>query len=189
MTRQQKFELSATQNPCAGSTSDEKSELRAHQIPGASSPPHWFSTLSVHQMPVPADLRTGFPTFSPLHGNRSFSLSFPNTDGPARPLLSITMHATGASACPNVSINTSTYGHGCLLPRPLDTASSASTVRDSRTGCVGLAANGAGPRRCTAGVTPASVRTRDRRTEVRTDCPSPLCPRSGRPHPSFPGVT
>ena len=39
----------------------------------------------------------------------------------------------------------------------MDTVSPAST--DSLTGCVGLAANGAGPRRCTAGVTPASVRT------------------------------
>ena len=49
--------------------------------------------------------------------------------------------------------------------------------------------NGAGPRRCTAGVTPASVRTWDRRTEARTDCPGPWRPRSGRPHPSFPGLT
>ena len=70
----------------------------------------------------------------------------------------------------------------------LDTASSASTYQNSLTGCVGLAANGAGPRRCTAGVTPASVRTRDRRTEARTG-PGPLCPRNGRPHPGFPGVT
>ena len=45
-------------------------------------------------------------------------------------------------------------------PRALDTASSASTLTDSLTGCVGLAAKGAGPRRCTAGVTPASGRTR-----------------------------
>ena len=70
----------------------------------------------------------------------------------------------------------------------LDTASSASTLPDSLTGGIGLAANGAGPRRCTAGVTPASVRTRDRRTEARTG-PGPLCPRNGRPHPSSPGVT
>ena len=34
----------------------------------------------------------------------------------------------------------------------------------SAAGCVGLAANGAGARRCTAGLTPASVRTWDRRT-------------------------
>ena len=56
----------------------------------------------------------------------------------------------------------------------LDTASSASALPDSLTGCARLAANGAGPRRCTAGVTPASVRTRDRRTEARTG-PGPLC--------------
>ena len=68
----------------------------------------------------------------------------------------------------------------------LDTASSVTT--NSLTGCVGLAANGAGPRRCTAGATPASVRTRDRRTEARTG-PGPLYPRNGRPHPGFPGVT
>ena len=68
----------------------------------------------------------------------------------------------------------------------MDTVSPGST--DSLTGCAGLAANGAGPRRCTAGVTPASVRTRDRRTEARTG-PGPLCPRNGRPHPGFPGVT
>ena len=48
----------------------------------------------------------------------------------------------------------------------MDTVSPAST--DSLTGCARLVANGAGPRRCTAGVTPASVRTRDRRTEART---------------------
>ena len=43
-------------------------------------------------------------------------------------------------------------------------------------------ANGAGPWRCTAGVTPASTRTRDRWTEARTG-PAPLCPRNGkRPH-------
>ena len=44
------------------------------------------------------------------------------------------------------------------------------------------------PRRCTAGVTPASVRHRDRRTEARTS-PGPLCSRNGRPHPTFPGAT
>ena len=68
----------------------------------------------------------------------------------------------------------------------MDTVSPAST--DSLTGGIGLAANGAGPRRCTAGMTPASVRTRDRRTEARTG-PGPLCSRNGRPHPGFPGVT
>ena len=66
----------------------------------------------------------------------------------------------------------------------LDTRSSASTSPDSPMGGIGLAANGAGPRRCTAGVTPASTRTRDRRTDARTA----LCSRNGR-HPSFPGVT
>ena len=46
----------------------------------------------------------------------SLLLSFTTTEGPARPLLSIAIHAAGASACPNVSISTSlTYGHGCLL--------------------------------------------------------------------------
>ena len=40
-------------------------------------------------------------------------------------------------------------------------------------------ANGAGPWRCTAGVTLASTRTRDRWTEARTG-PGPLCPRNGR---------
>ena len=43
-------------------------------------------------------------------------------------------------------------------------------------------ADGAGPRRCTAGVTPAYTRTRDRWTDARTG-PGPLCPRNGkRPH-------
>ena len=60
---------------------------------------------------------------------------------------------------------------GVCSPRPLDTASSASTLPDSPAGCVGLAANGAGPRRCTAGVTPASTRTQDRRTEARQTAP------------------
>ena len=68
----------------------------------------------------------------------------------------------------------------------MDTVSPGSTA--SLTGCAGLAANGAGPRKCTAGVTPASVRTQDKRTEARTG-PSPLCPRNGRPHPGSPGVT
>ena len=54
-----------------------------------------------------------------------------------------------------------------------DTASSATT--NSLAGCVGLAANGAGPRRYTAGVTPASVRNRDRWTEARTG-PGPVLP-------------
>ena len=89
----------------------------------------------------------------------------------------------------NVSILTSSNYVRAWVSAPhaqLDTASPGST--DSLTGCAGLAANGAGPRRCTAGVTPASVRTRDRRTEARTG-PGPLCPRNGRPHPGFPGVT
>ena len=65
------------------------------------------------------------------------------------------------------------------LHAQVDTASSASTLPGSSTRCVGLAANGAGPRRCTAGMTRASVRTRDRRTEARTG-PGLLCPRNGR---------
>ena len=40
----------------------------------------------------------------------------------------------------------------------------------------------------TAGVTPASVRTRDRRTDARTGH-GPFCPRNGKPHPGFPGVS
>ena len=56
---------------------------------------------------------------------------------------------------------------GVCSPRPLDTASSASTFT-RLTGCVGLAADGVGPRRYTSGQTPASVRTWDRRTEART---------------------
>ena len=154
VTRHKKIGAERSSKPWSRVNLGKKSELSAHQIPNASSPPHWISTLSVHQMRVPADLRTGFPTFSPLLGYRSFSAcpsllhSFPVTEGPARPLLSITKHAAGASACPNVSISTSlTCEHGCLLPRPLDTTSSASTLPDSPTGCVGLAANGAGPRR------------------------------------------
>ena len=45
-------------------------------------------------------------------------------------------------------------------------------------GLRGGVANGAGPWRCTAGVTPASTRTWDRTTEARTG-PGPLCPRNG----------
>ena len=52
------------------------------------------------------------------------------------------------------------------------------------TDCQDGAANGAGPWRCTAGVTPASVRTRDRRTEARTG-PGPLCPRNGKRPPTI----
>ena len=50
----------------------------------------------------------------------SLLLAFTTTEGPARPLPSITMHAAGASECPNVSILTppTTYGRGCLLPTP-----------------------------------------------------------------------
>ena len=40
--------------------------------------------------------------------------------------------------------------------------------------------NRARPWRCTAGVTPASTRTRDRWTEARTDCHSPLYHRNGK---------
>ena len=60
-------------------------------------------------MLVPADLPF-FASLSLLH-------AFPVTEGPARLLLSIAMHAAGASACPNVSVSLeSTYRHGCLLP-------------------------------------------------------------------------
>ena len=45
------------------------------------------------------------------------------------------------------------------------------------TDCEDGVANGSGPWRCTAGVTPAS-----RRTEARTG-PGPLCPRNGNDHP------
>ena len=104
VTRQQKSELSAHQNPCAGSTSDKNP-----------------SSALIKSL-VPAHLRDGFPrgasikclcrltsalgflTFSLLHGCRSFSacpsllLAFLFTEGPARLLFSITMHAAGAPA-------------------------------------------------------------------------------------------
>ena len=107
---------------------------------------------------------------------------------PARPLGPITVQAAVAPQCPNVSMYAVNFVRAWVSAphAQMDTVSPAST--DSLTGCAGLAANGAGPRRCTAGVTPASVRTRDRRTEARTG-PGPLCPRNGRPHPGFPGVT
>ena len=79
------------------------------------------------------------------------------------------------------------YERGCLLPTP-NWTQRVPQVRTRLRDASGLAASGAGPRRCTAGVTPASVRTRDRRTEARTG-PGPLCSRNGRPHPGFPGVT
>ena len=91
----------------------------------------------------------------------SSCMLFSFTEGPARPLPSITMHAAGASECPNVSILCAVNYVRAWVSAPhaqMGTVSPAST--DSLTGCAGLAANGAGPRRCTAGVTPASVRTR-----------------------------
>ena len=57
---------------------------------------------------------------------------------------------------------------GICSPRPDGHREFCKYLTDSLTGCVGLAANGRGPRRCTAGVTPASVRTWDWRTEART---------------------
>ena len=65
---------------------------------------------------------------------------------------------------------------GVCSPRPAGHSEFCKYLPDSLTGCVGLAANGAGPRRCTAGVTPASVRTRDRRTEARQTAPVPCAP-------------
>ena len=105
----------------------------------------------------------------------SLLLAFTTTGGPARPLPSITMHAAGALQCPGVSM------YAVNSPCPV-----LQNLPDSPTGCVGLAANGAGPWKCTAGVTSASTRTRYRRTEARTG-PGPLCLRNGRPHPGFPG--
>ena len=67
-------------------------------------------------------------------------------------------------------------GVGVCSPRPAGHSEFCKYLADSLTGCVGLAANGAGPRRCTAGVTPASVRTRDRRTEARQTAPVPCAP-------------
>ena len=67
-------------------------------------------------------------------------------------------------------------GVGVCSPRPAGHSEFCKYLPDSFTGCVGLAANGAGPRRCTAGVTPASVRTRDRRTEARQTAPVSCAP-------------
>ena len=126
-------------------------------------------------MPVPADFRTGFLTFSPAPW-MSFLLcvSFPPACVPGHgglvpcfPLRCTLLVHQHVPMCP--SVRRELTGMGVCSPRPLDTASSASTLPDSPAGCVGLAANGAGPRRAT----PASVRTRDRRTEARRDCTSP----------------
>ena len=68
-------------------------------------------------------------------------------------------------------------GVGVCSPRPAGHSEFCKYSADSLTGCIALAADGAGPRRCTAGVTPASVRTRDKRTEARTG--RPLYPRNG----------
>ena len=51
------------------------------------------------------------------------------------------------------------------------------------TDCEDGDANGADPRRCTAGVTAASVRTRDRRTEVRQTAPDLYTPAMAIDHP------
>ena len=96
------------------------------------------------------------------------------TEPPAHPLGSITMKAAVASECTNASNYDANLRAWVSAPHAqMDTASSAST--NSLTGCIGLAADGAGPQRCTAGVTPAFVRTRDRRTEARTG-PGPRAP-------------
>ena len=119
----------------------------------------------------------------------SLLLAFTTTEGPARPLPSITMHAAGASACPKVSNHAVNFtGVGVCSPRPTG-HSEFCTYQTRLWDASGLAANGAGPRRCTAGVTPASVRTRDRKTQAQRTPPGPLYHRNGRPHPGFPGVT
>ena len=57
-------------------------------------------------------------------------LVFTTTEGPARPLPSSTMHAAGASACPNVSTTTHILRAWVSAPHAqLDTASSASTYQ------------------------------------------------------------
>ena len=146
-------------------------------------------TGSVDQM---TDLRTGFPTFSPLHGCRSFSvrpsllLAFPVSEGPARPLLSISMHAAGASTCPNVSISTSsTYGHGCLLSTSPGHSEFCKYLTRLAYG-FRRTCGYRGPWRCSAGANPASVRTRDRRSEAGTDCPGPQCPPQRQTTSEFP---
>ena len=58
----------------------------------------------------------------------------------------------------------------------MDSSEFCKYLPDSPTGCAGLAANGAGPRRCTAGVTLACVKTRDRWTEARTGLCHPVPP-------------
>ena len=72
-----------------------------------------------------------------------------------------------------VQLHRNFTGVGVCSPRPAGHSEFCKYLPDSLTGWVGLAANGAGPRRRTAGVTPASVRTRDRKTEARTG-PCPL---------------
>ena len=64
-------------------------------------------------------------------------------------------------------------GVGVCSPRPAGHREFCKCLPDSLTGCVGLPASGAGPRRCTAGVAPASVRNWDRRTNARSG-PGPV---------------
>ena len=124
-----------------------------------------------------------------IHGCRSFSacpsllLAFLVTEGPARLLLSITMHAAGASAGPNTcpsSTQLTGYGVGVCSPRPdghIEFCKYGLTCGWRRSGC-----------------------QRSRLTEVYGRCdpclredlgqgPGPLRPRNGRPHPGLPGVT
>ena len=70
-------------------------------------------------------------------------------------------------------------GVGVCSPRPTGHCEFCKYVPDSPTGCVGLAANGAGPRRCTAGVTPASG---DRWTEARHTAPVLCAPAMASDH-------
>ena len=81
---------------------------------------------------------------------------------PLRCTLLVHQHAP---RCPTTPF---TYERGCLLPAPPGHCEFCRYLPDSPTGCVGLAADEAGPRRCTAGLTPASVKPRDKRTEAQT---------------------
>ena len=67
------------------------------------------------------------------------------------------VHAAGAPLCPNVSNYVVKFtGVGVCSPRLAGHSEFCKNLPDSLTVCIGLAANGAGPRRCTAGVPPAS---------------------------------
>ena len=79
---------------------------------------------------------------------------------PLRCTLLVHQHAP---MCPTTPL---TYGRGCLLPTFPGHCEFCKYLPDA--GCVGLAANGSGPRRCTAGYDPCLVRTQDRKPEART---------------------